>query len=158
MTPALRLLQKEGVPHTEHPYEYDAEVDAIGLAAAEALGVEPERVFKTLVCQADSGELYFLVIPAATRIDFKKLARHLGVRKAGMADPTLAERTTGYVVGGICPLGGRRRLPVLADPNLAGFPTVLINAGRRGLLVELAPDDLIRLTEAELVEVTSSAG
>lgn len=153
MTPAVRLLRQEGVPHVERPYDYDPDADAIGVAAAELLGVEPGRVFKTLVCQGDDRELVFVLLPAPERIDFKKLARVLGVRKAGMAEPAVAERATGYVVGGISPLGGRRRLRVLADPSLATHPTVLVNAGRRGLLVELAPEDLVRLTGAELAEV-----
>jgi len=152
MTPAVRLLRQEGVPHVERPYDYDPDADAIGVAAAEVLGVEPGRVFKTLVCQGD-GELVLILLPAPDRIDFKKLARALGVRKAGMAEPAVAERATGYVVGGISPLGGRRRLRILAEPSLATHPTVLVNAGRRGLLVELAPEDLVRLTGAELAEV-----
>src|SRR5262245_11035098 len=103
MTPAIRLLRREGVAFTQHPYEHDPETESFGEEAAARLGVPPERLFKTLVCQGD--ELVMVLVPAAARLDLKALARALGVKKADLADPAAAERATGYVVGGISPLG-----------------------------------------------------
>src|SRR5262245_15768939 len=115
MTLALQLLRRERVSHVERPYEIDPEAEGYGLDAAEKLNVEAARVFKTLVCQAEGAGLLMVLVPAASRVDFKKLARHLGAKKADMAEPAAAERATGYVVGGISPLGARKRLPVVAD-------------------------------------------
>lgn len=145
MTPALRLLEREGVAFKQHSYEHDPAADSYGEEAAAKIGVPPGRVFKTLVCQAD-GELALVLVPSSGRLWLKALARALGARKADMADPGLAERTTGYVLGGISPLGGRKRLPLLADESLLTHETVLVSAGKRGLQVELAPADLLRLT------------
>lgn len=159
MTPALQLLQREKVPHTERPYQLSLDADAFGLEAAEKLGVEPERVFKTLVCQGEGVGLFLVLMPSALRIDFKKLARVLGTKKQpDMADAGVAERATGYVVGGISPLGGRKKLPVIAEETIELFDTVLVNAGRRGLLVELASVDLLRLTEATTADIGSERG
>jgi Cys-tRNA(Pro)/Cys-tRNA(Cys) deacylase len=147
VTPAIRLLEREGVAFTQHPYEHAADAESFGEEAAAKLGVPAERVFKTLVCEADG--LVLVLIPSSARLNVKALAKARGVKKADLADPEKAERTTGYVVGGISPLGGRKRLPVLADASISGHETVYVSAGVRGLQIELSPADLLRLTGAE---------
>jgi Cys-tRNA(Pro)/Cys-tRNA(Cys) deacylase len=147
MTPAIRLLQREGVAFTQHPYAHDPDAESFGEEAAAKLGVDPARVFKTLVCQADG--MVLVLVPAVARLDVKALAKARGVKKADLADPGAAERATGYVVGGISPLAGRKALPTLVDASVLEHPTVFVSAGRRGLQVELAPADLLRLTNGE---------
>jgi Cys-tRNA(Pro)/Cys-tRNA(Cys) deacylase len=154
MTPAIRLLKREGVAFTEHPYDHDPAAESFGEEAAQKLGIDPGRVYKTLVCQAEGVGLLLVLVPAAARLDLKKLAKALGVKKADLADPGVAERTTGYVLGGISPLGGRKALPVLVDESITGHETVFVSAGRRGLQVELAPADLVRLTNASAAAVS----
>jgi Cys-tRNA(Pro)/Cys-tRNA(Cys) deacylase len=123
---------------------------AFGEEAAAKLGVEPERVFKTLVCHAEGVGLLLALVPANARLDLKALTKTLGLKKrVELADPGLAERTTGYVVGGISPLGGRKALPAWIDETVELFDTVFVSAGRRGLQVELAPANLLRLTGAK---------
>jgi Cys-tRNA(Pro)/Cys-tRNA(Cys) deacylase len=145
MTPAIRLLEREGVAFTQHPYDHDPAAESFGEEAAAKLGVPPERVFKTLVCQAE-GELILVLVPSSGRLGLKALARALSTKKADMADPGVAERTTGYVLGGISPLGGRKRLRLFADESVLSHETVFVSAGRRGLQLELAPAELLRLT------------
>lgn len=146
-TPAVQALERAGVPHVVRPYEHDPRAASYGREAAEALGTDPARVFKTLVADADRS-LVVGVIPVAARLDLKALAAAVGARKATMADPQVAERATGYVVGGISPLGQRRSLPTVVDVSALEHQTVLVSGGRRGLDVELAPADLIALTDA----------
>lgn len=144
-TPAVAAATRAGVGFTVHPY--DAGPGPYGEAAADALGVSRERVFKTLVTEVDGG-LTVAVVPASASLDLKALATAAGGRRAAMADPARAERVTGYVRGGISPLGQRRGLPTVVDESASRFPTVYVSAGRRGLQIELAPADLIRLTGA----------
>ncbi len=153
MTPAIRALQKAQVAFTLRPYEHDPSAESYGLEAAEALGVPPERVFKTLVCSADGVGLLLALVPASGQLDLKSLAAALGVKKAGLADPDAAQRATGYVLGGISPLGGRKALPTFIDASALGHETVLVSAGKRGLQVELAPADLVALTGASSAEL-----
>jgi Cys-tRNA(Pro)/Cys-tRNA(Cys) deacylase len=148
MTPAIRLLQREAVPFSEHLYAVDPETQGYGLDAASKLGVEPRRVFKTLVCQAEGVGLVLVLVPSSGQMNLRALARALGVKKADLAEAGIAERTTGYVIGGISPLGGRRKLPVLTDTSIESHETVFVNGGRRGLMLELSPTDLLRLTLA----------
>lgn len=143
------------MPHTLHPYRHDPRAESYGLEAATALGVEPARVFKTLVAAVD-GALAVAVVPVAGSLDLKALAATLGGRRAAMADPAAAARATGYVPGGISPLGSRTRLPVVLDASAAGWPTVYVSAGRRGLQVELAPADLVRLTAARTASIAAA--
>jgi Cys-tRNA(Pro)/Cys-tRNA(Cys) deacylase len=157
MTPAIRLLQREGVAFTEHPYAHDDAADSFGEEAAAKLGLHAARVFKTLVCAADGVGLFMALVPCSARLDLKALAKALGVKKADLADPTHAERATGYVVGGISPLGGRKRLPAWIDDSVLSLPTVFVSAGRRGLQVELAPADLLRLTGATAAQIANGA-
>ncbi|HEY0637532.1 MAG TPA: Cys-tRNA(Pro) deacylase [Pseudonocardiaceae bacterium] len=153
-TPATVLLQRSGVTYTLHPYEHDPRATAYGDEAASALGVDPDRLFKTLIATVDR-RLVCAVVAVSGRLDLKALAAAVRGKRAELADPAEARRATGYVPGGISPLGHRQRLPVVVDVSATGFPTVYVSAGRRGLQVELAPGDLIRLTAATTAAVTS---
>jgi len=146
-TPATALLTRQKVSHRLHTYQVDADTPNYGAVVAQALGVTPERVFKTLVAEVD-GALTVAVVPVTGEVDLKALAAAAGGKRATMADRTIAEKTTGYVRGGISPLGQRKRLPTVVDASATAFPTVYVSAGRRGLQVELDPADLIRLTSA----------
>ncbi|MFJ8712697.1 Cys-tRNA(Pro) deacylase [Streptomyces violaceus] len=152
-TPATVALTTAGVDFTVHSYDHDPAHPSYGEEAAEAMGVSPDRVFKTLVADVD-GTLTVAVVPVAGQLDLKALASAVGGKRATMADPTLAERTTGYVRGGISPLGQRKRLPTVLDESASSHPTICVSAGRRGLEVELAPQDLAKLTEAVLAPVS----
>jgi Cys-tRNA(Pro)/Cys-tRNA(Cys) deacylase len=143
----VRALERAGVVHTVHPYDHDPRAASYGLEAAEVLGVDPARVLKTLMADVD-GRLVVAVVPVSGRLDLKALARASGARRAEMADPATAERATGYVVGGISPLGQRRTHDTVVDSSALDHDTVLVSAGRRGLDVELAPADLVALTSA----------
>ena len=143
----MRALERAGVVHTVHPYDHDPRAASYGLEAAEVLGVDPARVLKTLLADVD-GRLVVAVVPVSGRLDLKALARASGARRAEMADPATAERATGYVVGGISPLGQRRTHDTVVDSSALDHDTVLVSAGRRGLDVELAPADLVALTSA----------
>lgn len=153
-TPATALLTKAKVAFTLHPYEHDARAEAYGDEAAAALGIPPARIFKTLIATVD-GKLGCAVVPVAGRLDLKAFAAALGGKKAELADPAAAARATGYVVGGISPLGQKSRLPVVLDGSAEAFETVYVSAGRRGLQVQLAPADLIRLTDARLAAIST---
>ena len=149
---ATQLLTKLGIGYSVHPYDADAHEGGYGLAASEALGVAPERLFKTLVAEVDD-KLTVAVVPVAGSLDLKALAVAVGGKKARMADPAAAERATGYVTGGISPLGQRRRLPVVVDASATAFATVFCSAGRRGLQIELAPADLVRAAGATVAPI-----
>src|SRR5690349_16017196 len=147
------MLQKARVAHTLHPYDPDhPDSHGYGEAAVAALGADPRQVFKTLVARVD-GALTVAVVPVAGLLDLKALAAAVGGRKAVMADPADAERTTGYVRGGISPLGQRKALPTVVDDSALGFATILVSAGKRGLQVELSPSDLVRLTRARTAPI-----
>ncbi|MCW2810616.1 MAG: YbaK family protein [Friedmanniella sp.] len=151
-TPATEALRRAGVEFTLHPYEHQDGETHFGEEAAAALGVDPARLFKTLV--ADLGaELVVAVVPVVGQLDLKGLAQALGAKKAAMADPGAAARSSGYVLGGISPLGQRTRLRTVLDASAARFATVFVSAGRRGLQVELSPDDLARVTGALVAPV-----
>jgi Cys-tRNA(Pro)/Cys-tRNA(Cys) deacylase len=153
-TAALTLLRDEGVAHTVRSYPHDPGAESYGMEAAEKLGVEPDRVFKTLVTKVD-GIATVAVVPVTTQLDLKSLARVVGGKHAQMADPAVAARLTGYVVGGISPLGQKRQLATVIDDSALLWDTVLVSAGRRGVDVELAPEDLIRLTHATVADISS---
>jgi Cys-tRNA(Pro)/Cys-tRNA(Cys) deacylase len=141
-TPATTAARKAGVEHTVHEYAHDPGASSYGMEAAEALGLDPARVFKTLVADLD-GTLTVCVVPVTGELDLRSLGK-----RARMADTAKAERTTGYVAGGISPLGQRRALPTLVDESALEHETVFVSAGRRGLEIELAPGDLVGLTNA----------
>ena len=151
-TPATVAVAKANVEHRIHEYQHDPAAPSYGLEAAEQLGVDPAGVFKTLVAEVD-GRLAVAVVPVAARLDLKALAAAAGGRKAVMAEAADAERATGYVVGGISPLGHRKRLPVFLDASMQDRPTVLVSAGRRGLELELSPTDLARLSSGRFAEL-----
>ncbi len=155
-TPAVRALERAGVAHTLRPYDPEHPGDpghrGHGETAVAALGADPRQVFKTLVTRVD-GTLTVAVVPVSGTLDLRALAAATGGRRAAMADPADAERATGYVVGGISPLGQRRALPTVVDESALGFATVLVSAGRRGLQVELPPADLVRLTRARTAPI-----
>lgn len=152
-TPALVALAAAGVPHTAHAYEHDPRSGlGYGEEAAAVLGIDAEQVYKTLLAVVD-GTLTVAVVPVAGMLDLKALAHAAGGKKAVMADPAAAERATGYVVGGISPLGQKTPHPTVVDETVWLFDTVFVSGGRRGLDVELAPDDLVRLTGATVADI-----
>ncbi|MFK4225469.1 Cys-tRNA(Pro) deacylase [Streptomyces sp. NPDC019890] len=151
-TPATVALTAAGTAFTVHAYDHDPASPSYGEEAAVALGVCPDRVFKTLIADVD-GELTVAIVPVAGQLDLKALAAAVGAKRATMADPMAAERTTGYVRGGISPLGQRKRLRTVLDATASGHPTICVSAGRRGLEVELAPADLAALTGAVLAPI-----
>ncbi|NWF26223.1 Cys-tRNA(Pro) deacylase [Streptomyces sp. PKU-EA00015] len=151
-TPATVALTAAGTPFTLHAYDHDPSTASYGEEAAEALGVPADRVFKTLVADVD-GALTVAVVPVAGQLDLKALAAAVGGKRATMADPAAAERTTGYVRGGISPLGQRKRLPTVLDASASSHETICISAGRRGLEVELSPEALADLTSATVAPI-----
>lgn len=142
MTPAIDLLKKARAEHRVLSYTHDPKAASYGLEAAEKLGLEPARVFKTLLAASEKGELLVAVVPVVGTLDLKALAHAAGVKKADMADPAAAQRSTGYLVGGISPLGQKKRLRTFIDESAKQFPTIHVSAGRRGLEVELAAEVL----------------
>jgi len=156
-TAATDLLTRQGIPYTVHTYDHDPRHGSYGAEAAQALGAALGRVFKTLVADVD-GTLTVGVVPVAAQLDLKALAAAVGGKKAAMADPAAAERATGYVTGGISPLGQRRRLRVVIDATALEFPTVYCSGGRRGLEIELAPGDLVRAANATVAPIARPHG
>lgn len=154
-TPATALLVRQRVPHQVHEYAHDPRSASFGTEASEVLGLPAARVFKTLVAEVD-GALTVGVVPVAGQLDLKALAAAAGGKKARMADVAAAERATGYVAGGISPLGHRKRLPVVVDRSAQDHETVFCSGGRRGLEIELAPADLVRLANATLAPIASA--
>ena len=146
-TPATVALEKAGVSFTQHHYSHDPAAQSYGLEAAEQLGLDPAAVFKTLLAEVD-GRLVVAIVPVSGQLDLKALASAVGGKRARMADPAVAERSTGYVVGGISPVGQRKALPTVLDATALDHPTVFVSGGRRGLDLELAPADLVRVTGA----------
>lgn len=146
-TPATLALTRAGVDFRAHAYEHDPRAAAYGLEAAEKLGLDPERVFKTLLASVD-GSLAVAIVPVAMQLDLKAFAHALGGKRAEMADPAVAERKTGYVVGGISPIGQKTPLRTVLDESAIVCETVYVSGGRRGLDLELAPDDLVAITSA----------
>jgi Cys-tRNA(Pro)/Cys-tRNA(Cys) deacylase len=153
-TPATALLSRAKVAFTLHPYQHDPRAEAYGEEAAAALGVPAERLFKTLIASVD-GTLVCGVVPVSGRLDVKALAAVVGGKRAELADRAAAARATGYVLGGISPLGQKSRIAVVIDSSAARFPTVFVSAGKRGLQVELAPGDLVRLTQGRLASIAA---
>lgn len=151
-TPATVALVAAGIPFTAHTYAHDPATTNYGLEAAHALGLEPDRVFKTLLAEAD-GRLVVGIVPVTGMLDLKSLAAAVGAKRAQMADPVVAERKTGYVVGGISPLGQKTALPTVLDETAALWDTIFVSGGRRGFDIELAPDDLLRLTGGQLADI-----
>lgn len=154
MTPAIKAAERAKIRFKVHEYEHDPNADSYGLEAAEALGIEPTRVFKTLLVElAGSGDLAVGIVPVEAQLDLKAIASAAGVKKCKMADPAMAERVTGYIVGGISPLGQKKQLKTFLDSSASAFDSINVSAGRRGLEIELAAEDLLKLTRGQLAAV-----
>lgn len=151
-TPAIAALQRVGTPHTLHPYKHDPATNSWGLEAARVLGVEPARVFKTLMIAVD-GALAVAIIPVDRQLDLKAAAHTVGAKRAAMADLESAQRATGYVAGGISPFGQRTTHRSVVDESALTWPTIYVSAGRRGLDVEVAPADLVAITGATAARI-----
>jgi Cys-tRNA(Pro)/Cys-tRNA(Cys) deacylase len=152
VTPAILAARRAKVPFEVHEYEHDPGAPSYGREAAGKLGVDPARVFKTLVASVD-GALVVALVPVEGSLDLKALASAVGGKRASMAEVTDAERATGYVAGGISPLGQRRSLRTVIDETALGFDRVFVSAGRRGLEIELSPGDLVRLSKASVAVI-----
>ncbi len=152
MTPAVLALRAAGVAFSVHEYAHDSRAESFGLEAASQLGLDPDRVYKTLMASAD-GRLVVAVVPVSGKLDLKALARAVGAAKAAMAEVKAAERATGYVAGGISPFGQKRPHPTVVDETVELWDTVYVSGGRRGLDVEIAPADLIEVTGAIVADI-----
>lgn len=148
MTPGVNAARQAKVPHRLHEYPHDPSSESYGTEAAEKMGVDPARVFKTLVVSVDGKTLAVAVVPVTAMLNLKQIARAAGGKKAAMADKQAVQRSTGYVLGGVSPLGQKKALPTFIDSSARDFDTLYVSAGRRGLEIELSPDDLARLTTA----------
>lgn len=151
MTPAIKALENAKVVFSVHQYEHDSNAPSYGLEASEKLGVATEKVFKTLVTSLDSGDLVVAIIPVDKKLNLKAVAKVSKAKKAKMADPLDVERSTGYILGGVSPLGQKKRLKTLLDDSAQAQSTIYVSAGRRGLEIELAPSDLITLTKGQFI-------
>ncbi|WP_268916161.1 Cys-tRNA(Pro) deacylase [Aeromicrobium chenweiae] len=151
-TPAFVMLHRAGIEFTPHSYVHDPRADSFGMEAARALGVEPGRVFKTLMAVVD-GELCVGVVPVMGSLDLKALADALGGKRSQMADAAQAQRATGYVIGGISPIGQKKLHRTVIDKSAAQWSTVFVSGGRRGLEAEVRPDDLVRITRAVVARI-----
>ncbi|WP_312270994.1 MULTISPECIES: Cys-tRNA(Pro) deacylase [Pseudomonas] len=153
MTPAINLLKKHKIEHRVLSYVHDPKAASYGLEAADKLGLEPVRVFKTLLAATEKEELLVAIVPVGGSLDLKALAHAASVKKADMANPQVAQRATGYLVGGISPLGQKKRLRTFIDSSAEQFPTIYVSAGRRGLEVELSAQALASLTAGQFAEI-----
>ncbi|MEY3734436.1 MAG: hypothetical protein RL347_1795 [Actinomycetota bacterium] len=153
-TPALVILQRAGVAHTVHTYEHDPAAQSFGMEAAQALGLDPATVFKTLLAEVD-GAAVVAIVPVAGQLDLKGLAAARGGKRARMMEVAAAERMTGYVAGGISPLGQRKALPTVIDLSAEGLPTMYVSGGQRGLDIGIAPADLAQLTNATYAPIAA---
>lgn len=151
-TPATLALRAAGIAFTTHSYAHDPRATSFGLEAAEKLGIEPHRVFKTLMADVD-GALTAAIVPVAGQLDLKALAAAVGGKRAALADPALAQRRTGYVLGGISPIGQRTAHPTVLDASAIVCETILVSGGRRGFDLELAPDDLLTVTGGRYADI-----
>lgn len=148
MTPAIQLAKSRRIPHRVHSYAHDPGCQAYGTEAVEKLGLSAAQVFKTLVVATEQGELAVAVVPVSSMLNLKQMARALGVKRVDMADKAAVTRSTGYVLGGVSPLGQKKRLRTVIDESAFAFAQIYVSAGRRGLEIELAPADLQALTQA----------
>ncbi|AQU81581.1 MULTISPECIES: Cys-tRNA(Pro) deacylase [unclassified Halomonas] len=155
MTPAINSAKQAGIIFQLHEYHHDAAAHSYGLEAAEKLGVSVDQVFKTLVVKLDGKQLAVGVVPVNCQLGLKQIAKAAGAKKAMMAAPEEVERTTGYVLGGVSPLGQKKRLPTFIDASAQAFPTLYVSAGRRGLEIELSPNDLAALSQGRFAALSA---
>jgi Cys-tRNA(Pro)/Cys-tRNA(Cys) deacylase len=154
VTPAVNALEAAGIPFTVHEYEHDPAARSFGLEAATVLGLDPDQVFKTLLVTAD-GEPAVAIVPVSSSLSLKAVGAALGRKRVEMCDPAVAQRVTGYVLGGISPFGQKKRLPTTIDETCELYDTVYVSGGRRGLDLGVAPGDLIRLLSAVTADITA---
>jgi Cys-tRNA(Pro)/Cys-tRNA(Cys) deacylase len=149
MTPAINIAKRAKIDFRIHTYDHDPNAKSYGAEAAAKLGLDEGRVFKTLVVSVDAGTLCVAVLPVACQLDLKRFARAVGAKKAAMADKSAVQRTTGYILGGVSPLGQKKKLATVIDASAEALDTIFVSAGRRGLQMELSPTDLRTLTHAK---------
>ncbi|BCA92653.1 Cys-tRNA(Pro) deacylase [Vreelandella aquamarina] len=155
MTPAINSAKHAGIAFQIHEYDHDTSAHSYGLEAAEKLGVAVEQVFKTLVVKLDGKQLAVGIVPVNGQLGLKQIAKAAGAKKATMAEPSEVERTTGYVLGGVSPLGQKKRLPTFIDTSAQAWSTLYVSAGRRGLEIELSPDDLAALSLGQFAALSA---
>jgi len=155
MTPAIQIARQAGIKHRIHEYSHDPTHPSFGLEASEKLGVAPEQVFKTLVVVLDTRELAVGIVPVSSKLNLKAIAKAARAKKAAMADAGVVERSTGYVLGGVSPLGQKKHLRTFIDSSAEPLTGMFVSAGRRGLELELAPADLLMLTQGQSVAIAS---
>ena len=155
MTPAIDLLVKHKIAHQVHEYQHDPSCQAYGIEAAEKIGVAPELVFKTLVVKLDGKQLAVAIIPVAEKLSMKLIAKAVKAKKAVMAEAMEVQRSSGYVLGGVSPLGQKRQLPTVIDQSAATLAKMFVSGGRRGLDIELAPDDIKLLLKSQFAPITA---
>lgn len=153
MTPGINQVNKNKVSHKIHEYSHDESSESYGFEAADKMGVTQERVFKTLVVTLDNKNLVVGIVPVSSMLSMKLIAKAVGGKKAMMADKLDVERSTGYVLGGVSPLGQKRRLSTIIDSSASNYSSIYVSAGRRGLEIELSPADLAKLTNGKFVEI-----
>lgn len=159
MTPAIKLVKKNKISHSVHEYSHDASAissgESYGQEAADKMGIAAEQVFKTLVVNLDNKELMVAIIPVSSMLSMKRIAQAAKAKKAAMANKQEVERSTGYVLGGVSPLGQKKRLRTFIDDSAQGFSTIFVSAGKRGLEIELNPSDLAQLLSAHFTELSA---
>ncbi len=154
MTPAINTAKNAKIDYAVHEYNHDLSGESYGLEAANKLGISEKRVFKTLVVCIGGKELAVGVVPVSSMLNMKLMAKALGAKKANMAEASYVERATGYVLGGVSPLGQKKKLLTIVDSSAIEFQTIFVSAGRRGLEIELNPDDLLSLTKGSYAEIS----
>ena len=155
MTPAINLVKKRKISHKIHEYTHDSNAESYGAEAAEKMGVSESQVFKTLVAKLDGKTLAVGIVPVSSSLSLKQLAKAAGGKKAAMADPAEVERSSGYVLGGVSPLGQKKLLKTIIDKSAQEFETIFVSAGKRGLEIELAPQDLAGLLRGEFAPIAA---
>lgn len=155
MTPALKLLTKQGIDFTLHSYNHNESAESYGLEAAQALNLPTDRVFKTLVTQSIDGQLIVGIVPVSGSLNLKRISSAVGVKKVTMADKSKVESTTGYVIGGVSPIGQKKRLKTVLDQSAFEHDTIFVSAGKRGMDVELSPSDLESVCSAIKADIAT---
>ena len=153
MTPGINTAKKAKIFYKVHEYHHDPKSDSYGTEAAEKMDVAEERIFKTLVVRIGPKDLIVGVVPVASSLDMKRIAKVAGAKKAGMAEPAYVEKSTGYVLGGVSPLGQKKKLATIIDSSAQNYATIFVSAGRRGVELELKPDDLKDVTRGVFADI-----